>query len=395
MRNFYSTKVASHLRSSPPPPHTPTLTFTMRPTKRSTAASFLMLLTLLHLLSPVASFSTHPPLLTNSPSTTSRWAECSFNSFDFDPLTGICRRPSSFHYDPLPPTDEGQYFVLRNVPGDGDCVFHAVLSSVYISMGMLNPDYTTTTSSNMLSSMVYEMRNVVANFLSSPEGTLYVSNKPHGKRRLVRCTDLLTSAANGEAMSREEYLQKLRMPGRKGGLYGGGPELTVLSNVLRRPISIYHLSQSTTTEVDTTTNDGDGGDMNRRLCKIDRVGVFGEGLFEDPCSSIPNSVISNAVFFTLDGRTKKQQALQSTTKASQMVELGTSTSPQSTSVNGTIDTISTAREETIPNTSNGFSSISSPMKCSWHLHILIADSRNNEKHACVLLPSVPILHNTQ
>ena len=85
-------------------------------------------------------------------------------------------------------------------------------------MGMLNPD--TAFSSNMSS----EMRGVVANFLSSPEGTLYVSNKP--VKRIVRCRDLLKSAAKNEGMSPEEYLIKLRQPGKLGGLYGGGPELT-------------------------------------------------------------------------------------------------------------------------------------------------------------------------
>ena len=96
----------------------------------------------------------------------------------FDETSGICRTPSSFHCDPGPVNTQDDdkkqsalYFVLRNVPGDGDCVFHAVLSSVYISMGMLNPD-AAFTSSNLMSSMVDEMRNVVANFLTSPDGTL-------------------------------------------------------------------------------------------------------------------------------------------------------------------------------------------------------------------------------
>lgn len=131
-------------------------------------------------------------------------------------------------------------------------------------------------------------------------------------------------------------MTKLRQP---GGLYGGGPELTVLSNILRRPISIYHLKE---------TQNADSQDNSRLL---ERMGVFGEGMFEDPGQTIPDSVISNAVFFTLDSRDMQQN--------------------------------------------NGQSSplIGSPMKCSWHLHVLIADASENEKHACVLLPSVPILHN--
>lgn len=279
-----------------------------------------------------------------------------FSSFIFDRTTGICRNPSSFHYDPLPPHGDkypeserrDQFFVLRNVPGDGDCIFRAVLSSVFISMGMLNPD-AAFTSNELMSSMVYEMRSVVANFLTSPDGTLYVNNKP--RKRLVRCRDLLVSAAKSEGLTTEEYLAKLRLPGRMGGLYGGGPELTVLSNILRRPISVYHLEQSQTP-----------ADVEN-ICKIELVGTFGEGLYEDPCNMIPNSVVSNAVFFTMNRKSKQEP---------------TSTAPMH-------DKTSSASSSTL----------SSPFKASWHLHILIADASKNEKHACVLLPSAPILHNSQ
>ena len=275
-----------------------------------------------------------------------------FRSFVFDETTGICRSPSSFHYDPIPSDDSKdheQYFVLRDVPGDGDCVFHAVLSSVFISMGMLNPD-AAFTSSSLMSSMVCEMRSVVANFLTSPDGTLYVNNKP--RKRLVRCRDLLVSAAKSEGLTTEDYLTRLRLPGRKGGLYGGGPELTVLSNILRRPISIYHLKSSLSNTED--------------MYKIDRVGVFGEGLYEDPCNTIPNSVVSNAVFFTMNRKAKPDSDRQEEISSEQ---------------------------STTKSTDTPASILSSPFKCSWHLHILIADSSEEEKHACVLLPSAPILHN--
>ena len=168
----------------------------------------------------------------------------------------------------------------------------------------------------------------------------------------MRCRDLLSSAAKTEGVSPDEYLTRLRQPGMKGGLYGGGPELTVMSNILRRPISIYHLKQQPHRQQISTHN-------TTTTCELERMGVFGEGLFEDQCQSIPDSVISNTVFVTVDGSKVTQQAQQSTS----IEEL------------------------------NGISAISSPLKCSWHLHVLIADSGENEKHASVLLPSVPILHN--
>merc|ERR1719491_298258 len=93
-----------------------------------------------------------------------------FNTFKFNDVTGICTCPSSFYCIDAQ-SDEKDFFVLRNVPGDGDCVFHAVLSSVFISMGMLSPD----SEYDTIKSMSRQLRNVVANFLSSPEGTLYVN----------------------------------------------------------------------------------------------------------------------------------------------------------------------------------------------------------------------------
>ena len=213
---------------------------------------------------------------------------------------------------------------------------------------------------------MFAITDVVAKYLSSPEGTLYVNNKP--VKRIVRCKDLLSSAAKTEGLSPEEYLTRLRQPGSQGGLYGGGPELTVLSNILRRPISIYHLKQQQQQQQqqESTMNATDASSSSKTAttatyCELERMGVFGEGLFEDQCQSIPNSVISNAVFFTVEGNKVKQQ-----------------------------QSSSSSLEEDTSYILNG---ISSPLKCSWHIHVLIADTGNGEKHASVLLPSVSILHN--
>ena len=98
-----------------------------------------------------------------------------FLSFEFDPSTGICRNPASFRYTASSPsprsnnnknnntetndnTDAAQFFVLRNVPGDGDCIFHAVLSAVFITMGFMNPDADAAGSGTLMSSMALEMR---------------------------------------------------------------------------------------------------------------------------------------------------------------------------------------------------------------------------------------------
>ena len=129
---------------------------------------FIAIMTLLLLLHPAHSLSSssspqqsHPPRTTSPP----------FLSFEFDPSTGICRNPSSFRYTSSSSNNkdtktassesnknDSQFFVLRNVPGDGDCIFHAVLSSVFISMGFMNPDATFVKSDTLVSSMALEMR---------------------------------------------------------------------------------------------------------------------------------------------------------------------------------------------------------------------------------------------
>lgn len=188
---------------------------------------------------------------------------------------------------------------MRNVPGSGDCMFLAVALATATSMGLGGNDA-------LLRAISKETRQVVASMLSLPSGNLYIQKG----QRLVTTRDLLVSSSHKEGITPDEYLRRLRLEGVEGGLYGGGPELAVLSNVLRRPISVY--------ELDATSSISD--DHNQRIrCQ----GVFGAGVFEDPCvTSISNSAVLLA-----------QQ----------------------------------------------------PGAYSWHLHILVVDV-GSEKHACVLLP---------
>jgi len=113
--------------------------------------------------------------------------------------------------------------------------------------------------------MTLEMRDVVAKFLSSPEGFLDVTNKP--VKRIARRQYLLMSAANREGLTLEDYLAKLQQLDKQGGLYGGGPAWTVLSNILWRSMSTCHLKETSS----GTTADND--------CEIERM----SGLEKDSC----------------------------------------------------------------------------------------------------------------
>ena len=275
-------------------------------------------------------------------------------------------------------------FTLKNVPGDGDCMFQAVALATSASMGLGGNDA-------LLRAIANETRNVVAQVLLSSShhhhdnhnrtggtgtnngtdnGTDSAVNNNSGNlhvngKRIVRVIDLLQSAAKQEHVSPETYIELLR----NGTLQGGGPELTVLSNILRRPISIYELlaadddveadddaDADADADADVTTNvttnalsEKDtiyGGQTinatssitstrilpppslslpspsSSKRQRITCVGTFGD-LFKDPCSEIPNPAVISGL---------------------------------------------------------------QPGAYSWHIHVLIVDAGPNEKHACALLP---------
>ena len=131
-------------------------------------------------------------------------------------------------------------------------------------------------------------------------------------------------------------MQALRTEGVDGGLYGGGPELTVLCNLLRRPISIYELDPTAKDSIhDNNLNATITASQSTRAtyCPIVLQGTFGGNLFQDPLATVPDSAV---------------QALSHTLL---------------------------------------------PGAYSWHLHILVVQTSPTIKHACVLLPQQTSLNS--
>ena len=254
-------------------------------------------------------------------------------------------------------------------------MFLAVMIAALTSLGIGLEDMVLYNKAMIYQAISRETRMVVAQILqhqnhppinkvslSSPdddnnnnddENQLYITDG-----RLVSTHTLLQSAANKEGWTSHQYIQRLQTEGIFGGLYGGGPELTVLSNLLRRPISIYELADPTNDDddddddVDENDQNGDNDNNNKSNsdrttrvnqnkknattvnhtttqssnCYIRCMGVFGRGLFEDPLRThLNHSAIAS------------------------------DESPGAYS--------------------------------SWHLHILVLTLENGEKHACVLLPT--------
>jgi len=197
-----------------------------------------------------------------------------FQRFTFAP-NNVCIKPLTFHAtkvllnatdDDVTAADAVQEleFTMRNVPGEGDCMFLAVALATSASMGLGANDA-------LLRAVADETRGVVAQVLSAKEGNLHVEGK-----RIVRVADLLSSAARKEGVECGEYLELLR----DGTLQGGGPELTVLSNVLRRPISVYEL----------VWDDAKYQDEVPDACRVQCAGSFGD-IFKDPLAELPNAAV--------------------------------------------------------------------------------------------------------
>jgi OTU-like cysteine protease len=264
-----------------------------------------------------------------------------FSSFQFAP-NGVCVSPKYFvwseklssssvsssstlqtnddahhnntNIDPIMMTMD-HYFTMRNVPGDGDCMFLAVALATLASMGLGGND------AFLVRAVSRETRSIVATILESGNGTLIVTGN-----RTINTSTLLRQAASGENLSIPEYIRQLKLDGKEGGLYGGGPELTVLTNVLRRPISIYHLAHPTNND-----NNLENIDIKTKSISIpiQCMGIFGAETFTDPLLVLNDNVHPSAVL------------------SSELQSYGA---------------------------------------YSWHLHILVVDSSPTEKHACVLFP---------
>lgn len=189
----------------------------------------------------------------NGLSSSSTSATTSFAQLHFD-SNGVCFSPRFFRDE-----ESGQLFSLRNVPGEGDCMFLAVQQATLLCMGLEGAADT-----EALESMARDTRKAVSRVLQSPGSLIIDKDQP-----LVPAEKLLAKAVAEEQTTTDDYLRRLETIGRLGGMYGGGPELAVLSNILRRPISIYEFSDSS---VERTNEGGE--------CLIECQGTFGS--FDDP-----------------------------------------------------------------------------------------------------------------
>jgi hypothetical protein len=118
-----------------------------------------------------------------------------------------------------------RHFRVKQVPGDGACLFNAIaVSAQYIHSGK-HSEYSDTTAR-----LASALRACAVARLSNNDSLLLISGQ-----EFTSCENLLVAAALEFNVSQNEYLKMMKLP----QTWGGGPEIVALSNTLKRPIHVY------------------------------------------------------------------------------------------------------------------------------------------------------------
>jgi len=118
---------------------------------------------------------------------------------------------------------------VRQVPGDGSCLFHSITASLSLAVNgthhpmELLPLRWHSNYLRQLAVDVFEQESKRVLWLQGPER--------------MTAAELLEAVAEQYSVAPEQYCRQMR----KHREWGGGPEIVVLANVLKRPIHVYEL----------------------------------------------------------------------------------------------------------------------------------------------------------
>jgi len=130
--------------------------------------------------------------------------------------------------------DEPREFYVRQVPGDGSCLFHAMATCIkFIASTGSKQLYNDLLFDSKMKKISSKLRQIAVGVLSNLENiTLYMENNEtiNNKELLVQVADYYNSTTD------DYCLQML-----KKKTWGGGPEIVAISNYIKRPIYVYEL----------------------------------------------------------------------------------------------------------------------------------------------------------
>ncbi|GMH73485.1 hypothetical protein TrST_g4720 [Triparma strigata] len=163
------------------------------------------------------------------------------------------------------PSSFGKSFKLRQVPGDGNCLFHSIaLSYLHKVSGKHEPFHVDSKRLRWYSDRLryiacegLQGRRVSVGRYPEIDSSGFDSAESEARRRkrlrppkyrmdhklhlqsttYMSCKELVESAASQYNITSDEYLSSMS----EDSTWGGGPEIVSLSNALRLPIHVYEL----------------------------------------------------------------------------------------------------------------------------------------------------------
>ena len=142
---------------------------------------------------------------------------------------------------------------VRQVPGDGNCLFHSVATCLSYAV---NGTHVSMRDTGPLREASRMLRAAAVDCLSSSSRRrLFLQGGEY-----LRAGELVEAAAAQYELTGEEYCEQMR----RDSYWGGGPEIVALCNVLRRPIHVYELCSDVPPGAEEGGGGGGGGGGGNR-----------------------------------------------------------------------------------------------------------------------------------
>mmetsp|Transcript_20893 Transcript_20893/g.45327 ORF Transcript_20893/g.45327 Transcript_20893/m.45327 type:complete len:457 (+) Transcript_20893:116-1486(+) len=125
---------------------------------------------------------------------------------------------------------------IRQVPGDGNCLFHSISVGLCHAVNRTQWDMKSDDTLHRLYQHSQLLRHQAVACLRDSNRRLCLQG-----REWVSSRDLVEAAAQQYGLTAAEYCQEMQQE----SVWGGGPEIVALANVLRRPIHVYELATTT------------------------------------------------------------------------------------------------------------------------------------------------------
>lgn len=154
--------------------------------------------------------------------------------------------------------------IIRQVPGDGNCLFHSISLCLYHAVNGTHRNLTETM--DQLYSQSQQLRTQAVQCLRQSQRRLFLQG-----RETLKANELVTAAAQQYGLTAQEYCASMEQE----CVWGGGPEIVALCNLLQRPIHVYELAV-VPQQPSTTT---DSNSQIQQFC-LRRMACFGSPRFD-------------------------------------------------------------------------------------------------------------------